>query len=111
MDWGTRVNIALGAARGLEYLHEAAAPRRLHRDIKSTNILPDDKWRPKIKFIIDGHWRIDPKRESVTRGHIQTGLKKDEYRNSILCPMTNKGQACNARTRNLSIQGFYGKAS
>ncbi|XP_010264652.1 PREDICTED: receptor-like serine/threonine-protein kinase NCRK isoform X5 [Nelumbo nucifera] len=48
MDWGTRVNIALGAARGLEYLHEAAAPRILHRDIKSTNILLDDKWRPKI---------------------------------------------------------------
>ncbi|KAF6167835.1 hypothetical protein GIB67_027613 [Kingdonia uniflora] len=48
MDWGTRVNIALGAARGLEYLHEAAAPRILHRDVKSTNILLDDKWRGKI---------------------------------------------------------------
>ncbi|EXB38677.1 Receptor-like serine/threonine-protein kinase NCRK [Morus notabilis] len=33
MDWGARVGIAIGAARGLEYLHEAAAPRILHRDI------------------------------------------------------------------------------
>ncbi|KAJ6806739.1 receptor-like serine/threonine-protein kinase NCRK [Iris pallida] len=48
MDWATRVGIALGAARGLEYLHEAAAPRILHRDIKSTNILLDDKYRAKI---------------------------------------------------------------
>ncbi|KAH7669847.1 Non-specific serine/threonine protein kinase protein [Dioscorea alata] len=48
MDWGTRVTIAIGAAKGLEYLHEAAAPRILHRDIKSTNILLDDKFRAKI---------------------------------------------------------------
>ncbi|KAG9445630.1 hypothetical protein H6P81_011758 [Aristolochia fimbriata] len=48
LDWTTRVNIALGAARGLEYLHEAAAPRILHRDIKSTNILLDQMWRARI---------------------------------------------------------------
>ncbi|XP_061376722.1 receptor-like serine/threonine-protein kinase NCRK [Gastrolobium bilobum] len=48
MDWATRVTIALGAARGLEYLHEAAAPRILHRDVKSTNILLDENWQAKI---------------------------------------------------------------
>ncbi|XP_077227028.1 protein kinase superfamily protein isoform X2 [Tasmannia lanceolata] len=48
IEWGTRIGIALGAARGLEYLHEAAAPRILHRDVKSTNILLDEKWRAKI---------------------------------------------------------------
>ncbi|XP_059659480.1 receptor-like serine/threonine-protein kinase NCRK isoform X2 [Cornus florida] len=48
LDWGTRVAIALGAARGLEYLHEAAAPRILHRDVKSSNILIDENWRAKI---------------------------------------------------------------
>lgn len=48
MDWGTRVAIAIGAARGLEYLHDAAAPRILHRDVKSTNILLDENWQAKI---------------------------------------------------------------
>ncbi|GKV08322.1 hypothetical protein SLEP1_g19969 [Rubroshorea leprosula] len=48
MTWDTRVTIAIGAAKGLEYLHEAAAPRILHRDVKSTNILLDKNWRAKI---------------------------------------------------------------
>ncbi|CAJ1979284.1 unnamed protein product [Sphenostylis stenocarpa] len=48
IDWATRVMIAIGAARGLEYLHEAAAPRILHRDVKSTNILLDENWQAKI---------------------------------------------------------------
>ncbi|XP_028807985.1 receptor-like serine/threonine-protein kinase NCRK isoform X2 [Neltuma alba] len=48
MDWATRVTIAIGTARGLEYLHEAAAPRILHRDVKSTNILLDENWQAKI---------------------------------------------------------------
>ncbi|KAI4322281.1 hypothetical protein L6164_021992 [Bauhinia variegata] len=48
LDWATRVTIAIGAARGLEYLHEAAAPKILHRDVTSTNILLDENWQAKI---------------------------------------------------------------
>lgn len=48
LNWITRVRISLGAARGLEYLHEAATPRVLHRDFKSSNILLDGKWRAKV---------------------------------------------------------------
>lgn len=52
MDWGTRIAIAIGAARGLEYLHEAAAPQVLHSDVKSTNILLDHKWRAKVCILL-----------------------------------------------------------
>ncbi|CAK9152845.1 unnamed protein product [Ilex paraguariensis] len=39
LSWAQRVKIAVGAARGLEYLHEKAEPHVIHRDIKSSNVL------------------------------------------------------------------------
>lgn len=48
LSWAQRVKIAVGAARGLEYLHEKAQPRIIHRDIKSSNILLFDEDVAKI---------------------------------------------------------------
>ncbi|XVF28120.1 hypothetical protein REPUB_Repub15cG0001800 [Reevesia pubescens] len=39
LSWTQRVKIAVGAAKGLEYLHEKAQPHIIHRDIKSSNLL------------------------------------------------------------------------
>lgn len=45
-----RLQISLGAARGLNYLHDDVGPqhRVLHRDIKSSNILLNENWEAKI---------------------------------------------------------------
>jgi serine/threonine protein kinase len=48
MSWAARIKVALGAARGIEYLHEYAVPRVIHRDIKSSNILLDARWTAKV---------------------------------------------------------------
>ncbi|XP_042393371.1 receptor-like protein kinase 7 [Zingiber officinale] len=48
LGWTERLEIALGAARGLEYLHHGWDRPILHRDIKSSNILLDDRFKPCI---------------------------------------------------------------
>ncbi|XP_037496979.1 probable leucine-rich repeat receptor-like protein kinase At5g49770 [Jatropha curcas] len=48
LDWVRRLKIALGAARGLAYMHELADPPIIHRDIKSTNILLDERLIAKV---------------------------------------------------------------
>ncbi|XP_039683327.1 probable serine/threonine-protein kinase PBL7 [Medicago truncatula] len=48
LDWNTRMRIAVGAARGLNYLHHEAEPSVIYRDLKSSNILLDEGFYPKL---------------------------------------------------------------
>lgn len=47
-DFDTRMKIALGAARGLAYLHEDANPHVIHRDFKASNVLLENDFTPKV---------------------------------------------------------------
>ncbi|GJX87991.1 probable serine/threonine-protein kinase PBL21 [Tanacetum coccineum] len=58
LDWHTRLKIALGAARGLEYLHCMANPPVIYRDVKSSNILLDNDFNPKLSDF--GHAKLGP---------------------------------------------------
>nr|GEZ53294.1 G-type lectin S-receptor-like serine/threonine-protein kinase At1g61490 [Tanacetum cinerariifolium] len=48
LDWPTRFNIIQGIGRGLIYLHRDSCLRIIHRDLKCSNILLDEKMNPKI---------------------------------------------------------------
>ncbi|KAK4391652.1 Cysteine-rich receptor-like protein kinase [Sesamum angolense] len=66
LDWKKRYDVITGIAKGLLYLHEEAPCRIIHRDIKASNILLDEKWVPKISDF--GMARLYPEDET----HVNT---------------------------------------
>ncbi|XP_068302527.1 PTI1-like tyrosine-protein kinase At3g15890 [Pyrus communis] len=60
LDWTRRMNIAIGSAEGVAYLHHRATPHIIHRDIKASNVLVDSDFQAQVadfgfaKLIPDG---------------------------------------------------------
>ncbi|KAF8026823.1 hypothetical protein BT93_F3339 [Corymbia citriodora subsp. variegata] len=63
LEWKILYRVALGVARGLEYLHQGCSTRILHFDIKPQNILLDQDFIPKISDF--GLAKLCKGRESV----------------------------------------------
>ncbi|KAK3000774.1 hypothetical protein RJ639_020700 [Escallonia herrerae] len=93
LDWVTRMKIASGAAQGLEYLHEKANPPVIYRVMKSSNILLDEEFNPRLtdfglaKLGHDGSKMPVPSRVMATYGYCapeyersgELTLKSDVY--------------------------------
>ncbi|XP_061350608.1 LEAF RUST 10 DISEASE-RESISTANCE LOCUS RECEPTOR-LIKE PROTEIN KINASE-like 2.5 isoform X2 [Gastrolobium bilobum] len=63
LNWEDLYQIAMGIARGLEYLHRGCNTRILHFDIKPHNILLDENFCPKISDF--GLAKLCPRKESM----------------------------------------------
>ncbi|PIN22239.1 Tyrosine kinase [Handroanthus impetiginosus] len=70
LDWLRRLRIALGAARGVQYLHDLANPPIIHRDIKSNNILLDERLNAKV-----ADFGLSKPMVESGRGHVTTQVK------------------------------------
>lgn len=67
LDWNTRMKIAAGAARGLDYLHDKLKPPIIYRDLKCSNILLAEGYHPRLSDF--GLAKVGPSGE---RTHVST---------------------------------------
>ncbi|KAE8734035.1 putative LRR receptor-like serine/threonine-protein kinase [Hibiscus syriacus] len=75
LNFGMRLRIALGSAKGILYLHTEANPPVFHRDIKASNILLDSNLNAKVSDFGLSRLAPDPEGEGEVPNHVSTVVK------------------------------------
>ncbi|KAK1262025.1 putative LRR receptor-like serine/threonine-protein kinase [Acorus gramineus] len=88
LDWSRRFQITLGTAKALAYLHHDCKPQILHLNIKSKNILLDDRFEAKLSDY--GFMKLLPVLGSLTKFHTAVGYVAPE----LACQSLSFSEKC-----------------
>ncbi|KAG1327858.1 putative LRR receptor-like serine/threonine-protein kinase [Cocos nucifera] len=120
LNWRERLQIAIDAATGLEYLHKGCTPPIIHRDVKPNNILLSQNFVAKIAdfgvskaFLADDHTHISTKVIAGTPGYMDPEAKGASWANAGVRREVAKGTVASP-SKNLILspskrrEGGYG---